>query len=107
MSFIPSKRELSLPIKSVCVYCGSSNDVPEHYKTTARDVSTALAQRKFKIVYGGGHVGLMGIVADAGLKAGAEVIGVIPEHIRSQEIQHTGLRAACGSRYAYAQTHNG
>ena len=43
------------------------------------------------LVYGGGHVGLMGIVADAGLKAGAEVIGIIPEHIRSKEIQHNGL----------------
>lgn len=43
------------------------------------------------IVYGGGHVGLMGIVADSALKAGTKVIGIIPEHIRAQEVQHTGL----------------
>jgi len=57
----------------------------------AHDVSTALAKRKLTIVYGGGHVGLMGIVADAALKAGAKVIGIIPEHIKSKEVQHTGL----------------
>ncbi len=80
-----------MSISSVCVYCGSSNDVPEAFKTTAHDVSTALAKRNMTIVYGGGHVGLMGIVADAGLKAGAKVIGIIPEHIKAKEIQHTGL----------------
>lgn len=44
-----------------------------------------------RVVYGGGHVGLMGIVADSALKAGGKVIGIIPEHIRAQEVQHTGL----------------
>jgi uncharacterized protein (TIGR00730 family) len=92
MSFIDKKRDLNLSITSVCVYCGSANNnVPEHFKTLARDVGTALAQRKLTIVYGGGHVGLMGITADAGLKEGAKVIGIIPEHIRAQEVQHTGL----------------
>jgi len=65
--------------------------VSEGFKTTAFNVSTALAQRNITIVYGGGHVGLMGIVADAGLKAGGKVIGIIPEHIKAKEIQHTGL----------------
>lgn len=63
----------------------------ETYKKTACDASTALAEQGMKIVYGGGHVGLMGIIADAALKAGAEVVGIIPEHIRAKEVQHTGL----------------
>jgi uncharacterized protein (TIGR00730 family) len=78
-------------ISSVCVYCGSADAVPDHYKTLARDVSLALAERHMTIVYGGGHVGLMGVVADSALQAGAKVIGIIPEHIKSREIQHTGL----------------
>ncbi len=80
-----------MPIQSVCLYCGSSNLVPEHYKTAARDLATALAKRKLHIVYGGGHVGLMGIIADAGLAAGTRVIGIIPEHIRAMEVQHNSL----------------
>lgn len=51
----------------------------------------ALARRGFSFVYGGGHVGLMGIVADTALQLGAKVIGIIPEHIKAKEIQHTGL----------------
>jgi len=80
-----------LSISSVCVYCGSADAVPDHYKTLARDVSTALAQHKLNIVYGGGHVGLMGVVADSALRVGVKVIGIIPEHIKSREVQHTGL----------------
>jgi uncharacterized protein (TIGR00730 family) len=91
MSFISAKREFILPIKSVCLYCGSSGAVPEHFKKSAHDVSTALAKHGLEIVYGGGHVGLMGIVADAALAAGARVTGIIPEHIRAKEVQHTHL----------------
>lgn len=80
-----------MTIHSVCVYCGSSNHVDDVYKKLAVDVGTALAQHKKRIVYGGGHVGLMGLVADSALKAGGEVIGIIPEHIRAHEVQHKGL----------------
>jgi len=78
-------------VASVCVYCGSANRVSDSFKTIAHDVGTALAQHKKKLVYGGGRVGLMGIVADAALQAGGEVIGIIPAHIQSREVQHTGL----------------
>jgi len=78
-------------INSVCIYCGASDAVAAKYKMTAGQVSTALARQGLTIVYGGGHVGLMGIVADAALAAGAKVIGIIPEHIRADEVQHTGL----------------
>lgn len=80
-----------MSIQSVCVYCGSSSHVDEVYKTTAAAVGTALAEKKYRMVYGGGHVGLMGIVADAALDAGGYVEGIIPEHIRAHEVQHKGL----------------
>lgn len=80
-----------MSIKTVCVYCSSSNGVDEIYKKTTHEAGVALARNGLKLVYGGGHVGLMGMVADAVLAAGGEVIGIIPEHIRTHEMQHTGL----------------
>ena len=80
-----------MTIQSVCVYCGSSNRVDGIYKEAAHAVGTALAEKKIHLVYGGGHVGLMGIVSDAALAAGGTVTGIIPEHIRAHEMQHTGL----------------
>ena len=82
---------MTVSVSKVCIYCGSSNNVAEAFKKNAHDASTALAKQGMRIVYGGGHVGLMGIIADAALKVGTEVIGIIPEHIRAQEVQHTGL----------------
>jgi len=78
-------------IKTVCVYCGSSNKVDDIYKKTAHDLGKALADHKIDLVYGGGHVGLMGIVADAVLDNGGKVTGIIPEHISKHEVQHTKL----------------
>ena len=80
-----------MSITSVAVYCGSSNAVDESFKAMARAVGTALAEAKIRVIYGGGHVGLMGTVADAALKDGNTVIGIIPEHIRALEVQHAGL----------------
>ncbi|MGE4351911.1 MAG: TIGR00730 family Rossman fold protein, partial [Bdellovibrionales bacterium] len=80
-----------MTIESVCVYSGSSVHVAPLYKTAAQDVGRTLAQHKLRLIYGGGLVGLMGLTANAALNAGGEVIGIIPEHIRSHEIQHPGL----------------
>lgn len=80
-----------MSIQTVCVYCGSSSHVDDSYKETAHQVGTALARRRMRVVYGGGHVGLMGILADSALKAGGEVVGIIPEHIRAREVQHDHL----------------
>lgn len=77
--------------KSVCVYCGSSSRVADLYKDAAHALGEGLARRDIQLVYGGGRVGLMGIVADAALGAGGSVVGIIPEHIQSAEIEHTGL----------------
>lgn len=77
--------------KSVCVYCGASSRVADLYKDAAHALGEGLGRRDIQLVYGGGRVGLMGIVADAALAAGGSVVGIIPEHIQSAEIEHTGL----------------
>lgn len=88
---MPFDRESLVSLKSVCVYCGSSNKVDPAHKEAARAVGHALAEHKLNVVYGGGHVGLMGILADAALNAGGTVTGIIPEHLYIREVQHSGL----------------
>jgi uncharacterized protein (TIGR00730 family) len=78
-------------ISSVCVYCGSSSRVDDRYKENAAIIGQRLAKGGVSLVYGGGRVGLMGIVADSALQAGGKVIGIIPAHIQSKEIEHHGL----------------
>lgn len=78
-------------LRSICVYCGASNRVSERFKAVAADLGTQLAARGLDTVYGGGRVGLMGIVADAALKAGGRVIGFIPEHLKNLEVEHLGI----------------
>jgi uncharacterized protein (TIGR00730 family) len=73
------------------VFCGSNTGVDAAFAEAARELGTALADRKFGLVYGGGRVGLMGVVADAALAGGAEVIGVMPSHLVDREIGHRGL----------------
>jgi len=76
---------------SVCVYCGSSDNVDPAYKAAAKDLGNMLAQKGVRVVFGGGDVGLMGIVATSALNAGGEVHGIIPEHIAEKEIAHISL----------------
>jgi hypothetical protein len=76
---------------SVGVFCGSSSRVDEAHRAAARDLGRALARAGIRIVYGGGRVGLMGILADAALAAGGRVIGVIPEFLYGLEVAHEGL----------------
>jgi uncharacterized protein (TIGR00730 family) len=65
--------------------------VADVFKHAAHALGEGLARNGIRIVYGGGRVGLMGIVADAAIGAGGEVTGIIPEHIQSLEVEHTGL----------------
>lgn len=74
-----------------CVFCGSQFGTKPSYKEAAIAASTALVEAGFGIVYGGGHVGLMGATADAGLAAGGEVIGIIPRALDQREVSHHGL----------------
>lgn len=78
-------------IKSVCVYCGSSSRVDQKYKDAAVELGKLIAANKWDVVYGGGRVGLMGLVADSALSSGARVVGIIPQHIQAREIEHTDL----------------
>lgn len=80
-----------MTIRSCAVFCGSRFGNSPVYEIGARTVGTALAQNGITLIYGGGHVGLMGTVADAALKAGGEVIGVIPEFLHAREVMHTGV----------------
>ena len=75
-------------IKSLCVYCGSFNDAPESHRQAARRLGVMLATSGIELVFGGGHVGLMGVIADAALGAGGRVTGVIPEHLVRAEVGH-------------------
>lgn len=77
--------------KTVCVYCGSSDGAREEYRSAARELGNALVELNYRLVYGGGHVGLMGIIADAVLTAGGEVVGVIPQWLVDREVAHRGL----------------
>ena len=78
-------------IQNVCVYCGSSSRVDQAYKDAAVTLGQDIAAQGWGVVYGGGRVGLMGLVADAALEKGAKVIGIIPEHIQAREVEHNEL----------------
>jgi uncharacterized protein (TIGR00730 family) len=75
----------------LCVFCGSSPGRSPAYAAAARSVGELLARRHIGLVYGGGNVGLMGIVADAARAAGGEVIGIIPRALVDRELAHAGL----------------
>ena len=76
---------------SVCVYCGSRPGALPAYAEAARAVGEQIGLRGWQLVYGGGRAGLMGIVADAALAAGASVVGVIPQTLMDREVGHRGL----------------
>jgi len=78
-------------MKSVCVYCGSSLGVKPVYAQAAKRFAQALVAAGCSLVYGGGRVGLMGVVADEVLAAGGHVVGVIPELLFEKEVGHVGL----------------
>jgi uncharacterized protein (TIGR00730 family) len=78
-------------MKRVCIYCGSSPGSLPEYAAAARHCGTVLAKRGITVVYGGGNVGLMGLLADAALAAGGEVIGIIPRRMIARELGHAGV----------------
>ena len=78
-------------IHRVCVFCGSNAGTDPSYAEAARDLGEFFAREGIGLVYGGGSVGLMGVVADAVLAAGGEAIGVIPHALWAREVGHRGL----------------
>lgn len=76
----------------LCVYCASSDQVDDVYKDAARTTGQFCADKNIDIVYGGGRVGLMGLLADQALEHGGHVTGVIPDFLEDREIAHQGLQ---------------
>lgn len=79
------------PLRSICLFCGSSPGLDPAFKMAAAQLGSTLAHNNIRLVFGGGHVGLMGIAADACLSAGGEAVGVIPRKLMEKEVGHTGL----------------
>jgi len=78
-------------MNSICVFCGSSDSVHADYLSAARTMGRVLAERGFRLIYGGGKTGLMGAVGDGTLSAGGEVIGVIIPSMNTKPLAHDGL----------------
>lgn len=77
-------------IERICVFCGSKVGSGDEYRCQTEELGRLLARRGLGVVYGGGSVGLMGVVADAVLDAGGEVVGVIPRMLDTKELTHPG-----------------
>jgi uncharacterized protein (TIGR00730 family) len=78
-------------MKAIAVYCGANPGASPMYADGARALARALVERNVALVYGGGHVGLMGMIADEVLRLGGEVSGVIPQQLVDRELAHPGL----------------
>jgi len=85
---MPQTTEPKRQIRSVCVYCGSAIGTDQRYRAAAADLGRNLAAAGIAMVFGGGHIGLMGVAADAALAGGGRVIGVIPAALRDRELAH-------------------
>ncbi len=79
-------------IKRLCVYCGSSRGAEESYRHAAVRLGKLLADAGIELIYGGGRVGLMGILADAALAGNGRVTGIIPTHLYEREVAHPNAR---------------
>jgi len=79
-------------IKRLCVYCGSSTGIDAGYREAAARLGTLLAGSGVELVYGGGRVGLMGVLADAALAGGGRVTGIVPRHLHDREVAHRGIQ---------------
>ncbi len=84
-----------MSIQSLCIFCGSKKGKLPVYADTAAHIGRAMASKGIQLVYGGGSVGLMGVLADACLEAGGEVIGVITEQLMDLELGHSDLTELC------------
>ncbi len=82
---------MAVPVRRLCVYCGSATGVDPRYREAAGVLGSGLAAAGIELVYGGGRNGLMGAVADAVLAGGGTAIGVIPRHLQDRELAHLGL----------------
>ena len=86
-----NEQSLDSGPRSVCVFCGAKPGLDPRWAQLARDCGAAIARRGWRLVYGGGRVGLMGELAEAALAFGGEVVGVMPEALLARELGHSGL----------------
>lgn len=93
------------PIASLCVYCGSSRGHDPRHARTAEQLGRWMAREHVTLVYGGGRVGLMGVVADSILAAGGKAIGVIPTMLKTVELAHAGLTELIAVDTMHARKH--
>jgi uncharacterized protein (TIGR00730 family) len=75
----------------ICVFCGSTLGIRTEYREAARRLGKLLVERRIELVYGGGKIGLMGVLADEVMAGGGRVIGVIPQSLLAREVGHAGL----------------
>jgi uncharacterized protein (TIGR00730 family) len=80
-----------MDLRRLCVFCSSSNHLPDSYRGEARALGARMAGEGIELVYGGGSVGLMGVLADAVLAGGGKVTGVIPDFLSTKELAHDGI----------------
>jgi uncharacterized protein (TIGR00730 family) len=85
-------KESENKIKAICVYCSASSDVDQSYLEVANKFGKFLAESKIKLIYGGGHIGMMGQLADGCLEKNGQVHGVIPEYLQSRELGHKRIQ---------------
>jgi uncharacterized protein (TIGR00730 family) len=78
-------------IRSLCVLCGSREGAEAAYRKAAMDLGTLIARQRVRLIYGGGAIGLMGVLADSVLSCGGAVVGVIPDFLMEWEIGHVAL----------------
>jgi hypothetical protein len=78
-------------VKTLVVYCGSSDDIPPVHLEAARAMGACLVQRGLTLIFGGGRTGMMGAVADAALEAGGRVVGILPRQFNTPALAHGGL----------------
>lgn len=88
---MPAMSLCAMPLKQICVYCGSNGGRLPEYIDQARAFGRELVKRDIGLVYGGAAVGIMGAVADAVMEAGGHAVGIIPESLMQKELAHRGL----------------
>jgi uncharacterized protein (TIGR00730 family) len=91
MPSAPTKGDRMTEIRSLCVLCGSREGTDPAYRRSAIRLGQLMAERGVRLVYGGGSIGLMGVIADAVIEAGGEVVGVIPDFLIRYEVGHRRL----------------
>ncbi len=94
-----------MDLRRLCVFCSSSNHLPETYRDEARALGARMAREEIELVYGGGSVGLMGVLANAVLAGGGKVTGVIPDFLSTKELAHAGLTRMLVTRSMHERKH--